>query len=115
MENLACENASEAKKKISKKIKSKTMLIQHIKGYPYLSMYSKNEGGITSDTDRETPCIPEEGCTRLWEPPRDGTRLWETPRGFPKSCASLLMKCSAVEPSWPLRLASCVRGVCVRT
>ena len=33
------------------------MLIQHVKGYPDPSMYSKNKGGITCDTDRETPCI----------------------------------------------------------
>ena len=38
------------------------MLIQHVKGYPYPSMYSKNKGGITFDTDRETPCSCEGPC-----------------------------------------------------
>ena len=33
------------------------MLIQHVKGYPDPSTYSKNKGGITLDTDCETPCI----------------------------------------------------------
>ena len=32
------------KKKFLQKNKSKTMLIQHVKGYPDLSMYSKNKG-----------------------------------------------------------------------
>ena len=36
------------------------MLIQHVKGYPDPSTYSKNKGGITLDTDCETPCIYEE-------------------------------------------------------
>ena len=48
------KNSHEKKK--FQKTKSKTMLIQHVKGYPDLSMYSKNKGGITLDTDHETPC-----------------------------------------------------------
>ena len=32
------------------------MLIQHVKGYADPSIYIKNKGGITLDTDRETPC-----------------------------------------------------------
>ena len=36
------------------------MLIQHVKGYPDPSTYSKNKGGITLDTDCETPCSTTE-------------------------------------------------------
>ena len=50
------EKFSEVEKISFQKNKSKTMLIQHVKGYPDPYMYSKNKGGITSDTDCETPC-----------------------------------------------------------
>ena len=33
------------------------MLIHHVKGYPDPSMYGKNKGRITFDTNRATPCI----------------------------------------------------------
>ena len=36
------------------------------------------------------------GCTRTWEILEDGTNPWEIPRGFPRFCASLLMKSSNV-------------------
>ena len=50
------KNSRERKKIFLKKIKSKTMLIHHVKGYPDPSMYSKNKGRITCYTNRETPC-----------------------------------------------------------
>ena len=50
------KNSREKKEFFFQKTKPKTMLIQHVKGYPDTSMYIKNKGGITLDTDRETPC-----------------------------------------------------------
>ena len=49
------------KKKISKfffqKIKPKTFVFQHVKGYRDSCMYSKNKGGVKIYTNRDTPCI----------------------------------------------------------
>ena len=56
------KNSREKKEFFFQKTKPKTMLIQHVKGYPDPSMYIKNKGGITLDTDRETPCMCVRSC-----------------------------------------------------
>ena len=42
------------------KIKSTSLLVQHIKGHPDSSTYVREKGCLTFDTIRETPC----SCTR---------------------------------------------------
>ena len=39
------------------KIKSGTLLVQHVKGQPDSSTYVQEKGGVTFDTNRGTPCI----------------------------------------------------------
>ena len=38
------------------KIKSTTLLVQHIKGQPDSSTYVRKKGCVTFDTNRDTPC-----------------------------------------------------------
>ena len=39
------------------KIKSTSLLVQHIKGHPDSSTYVRKKGCVTFDTNRDTPCI----------------------------------------------------------